>query len=342
MPTDSIRSLNSDFSCSFPNKFLIEIGNKCNLKCPGCPTGLGTTDKIEQGMMTYDQFIILLKNIMPFPKKIALFNWGEPFINKDFIKIVQACTERNISTRIDTNLAIKTFSSSFIDEIINSGLVEMSVSIDGITQKNYSKYRVGGDINVVFNNIKGILRAKKKHNSQTPNITWRFLVADYNKHEIDNAQLIADKLGIPIIYSPFSFWKNNNDGILVELSKLNDDLSLKRKHQFPKHLDFRTHPFLHQSHCRQPFNLFVINWNGEVFPCCQISKGKGIGNIFESSIKDIWNNTQFKEVRNYLYNYGSNDIDSYCTKAQCTVGIKNTENIAKKIVGKGKKFAKIM
>ena len=71
--------------------------------------------------------------------------------------------------------------------------------------------------------------------------------------------------------------------------------------------------------CSNPFDTMVINWNGEVFPCCNVFHDKiTIGNILEEDVNLIWNNNEFKKCREYLYNYNSG-IKAYsvCEKGLC-------------------------
>ena len=80
---------------------------------------------------------------------MMMWNQGEPYINKCFNHMVRYAHERGIFTFTSTN-------GHFVrnDEqaraIVESGLDELIVSLDGVDQETYEKYRVGGRIERVF------------------------------------------------------------------------------------------------------------------------------------------------------------------------------------------------
>ena len=67
-----------------------------------------------------------------------------------------------------------------------SGLRHLIISLDGVTQGTYRKYRQGGDVELVFENMNKIISAKKSSGLETPVIEWQFLVFKHNEHEIQS------------------------------------------------------------------------------------------------------------------------------------------------------------
>jgi radical SAM protein with 4Fe4S-binding SPASM domain len=42
----------------------------------------------------------------------------------------------------------------------------------------------------------------------------------------------------------------------------------------------------------------MINWNGDVVPCCRDTNGHNVfGNIFEKTLKEIWNGNEARSFR---------------------------------------------
>lgn len=56
--------------------------------------------------------------------------------------------------------------------------------------------------------------------------------------------------------------------------------------------------------CYLPFYKLVIDWNGEALLCCNDWKRahKGFGNVNTNTLSEIWNGSEFKTVRESLYN----------------------------------------
>ena len=73
----------------YPTKISIETGNICNLRCPLCPTNSDDNKNVEKGLLSLENFKVIFDKISPFVKTIDLFNWGEPFLNKDIGEIIK-------------------------------------------------------------------------------------------------------------------------------------------------------------------------------------------------------------------------------------------------------------
>ena len=87
----------------YPSKISIESGNLCNLRCPLCPTG--QQDKsAKKGFISFDVFKKVVDEIGQSLSLIRLYNWGEPLLNKDFLRMVHYAKERGINIKISTNL----------------------------------------------------------------------------------------------------------------------------------------------------------------------------------------------------------------------------------------------
>jgi len=75
---------------------------------------------------------------------LTLYFQGEPYLNKKFHHMVRYASVRNIYTATSTN-------AHFLDDetaraTVESGLNRIIISLDGVTQKSYSAYRIGGQL----------------------------------------------------------------------------------------------------------------------------------------------------------------------------------------------------
>jgi MoaA/NifB/PqqE/SkfB family radical SAM enzyme len=139
-----------------PWKVKINTGYKCALKCPLCPTGAG--DSPQKGDLTAESFKFLLNKLKKV-KEVYLFGWGEPLLNKDIFEIISLAKKEGKYIAMDSCLSMA--SDDKLERLVKSGLDFFSVSLDGTDQDTYSKYRIGGDFNLVFGNMKKIQQIKK-------------------------------------------------------------------------------------------------------------------------------------------------------------------------------------
>jgi uncharacterized Fe-S cluster-containing radical SAM superfamily enzyme len=75
---------------------------------------------------------------------LMLWNQGEPFINKNLTNMIRVASAHNVPTITSTNVHYIR-SREDAEEIVNSGLDEIIVSLDGVTPESYLEYRVGGN-----------------------------------------------------------------------------------------------------------------------------------------------------------------------------------------------------
>ena len=121
-----------------PVSYSIEPTNHCNLKCPECPSGLGTLTR-PLGLLKLDDFKNLVNQIGSTGFYIQLFFQGEPFINKQLPLMIKYAQENKIYVSISTN-------GHFINEnnvvsILENAPDKLIFSIDGLDEKSYQNYR---------------------------------------------------------------------------------------------------------------------------------------------------------------------------------------------------------
>jgi len=267
----------------------IEPGNICNLKCPLCPTGAGSYEA-EKGFMQFDFFKKIFDQLKNSLITVNLYNWGEPLLNRDLFRIIRYIKDykKGIAVVTSTNLNIN--DRSALIELLQSGIDEIIVSCDGASKKTYDKYRVGGDFDLVMQNLEFLAEQKRKLGSNA-DIVWNFLVFKHNEHEVDTARSMADKLGVSFRIGLMrtsmkdEVLKPHQEGIKKDINWIpdNPEYSAYDKIKLTAKKTIKT--------CRKPWQEIAINWNGEVFPCCAVyGDNFNFGDASIDTIKKIWNN----------------------------------------------------
>ncbi len=317
--------LSPTYQCELPRHFFIDVGNVCNLRCPFCPTGCRIPEA-PRGFMSLEDFSIILSRISHAAGLICLYNWGEPFLNRDLLAMCRACADLGIPVHLDSNLSMRDFTPEEAEAVVSSGIHSIFASIDGATQQSYEKYRVGGRLDRVLGNLHRLQQAKARLGTSKPHLAWAYCVHRFNEHEIDDARQRAEQLGVPIFF---------------RLLSTGDEAWFSSYHQTPDHPLFRlaswwfeaypapAAPVLDQIHldsrlpevCRQPFSTMVIDWNGEVTPCCAVFGSRyRLGNLLEQDLEAVWNGLPFRQCRQFLLNYGQGTrTGSVCETLACLV-----------------------
>jgi len=129
-------------------------------------------------LLTFDRFKHIADKSRPFAQYYYLHLWGEPMLNRsilDMIRYVSNYAKANIST----NALL--LSKALCEDLITSGVTDLIVSIDGMSQEVYSKYRVGGDVEVAKERLAWLQEANIRNGNRVA-ISPQFIVFKHNQH----------------------------------------------------------------------------------------------------------------------------------------------------------------
>ncbi|MBU0499765.1 MAG: radical SAM protein [Gammaproteobacteria bacterium] len=297
------RKIHSNGVLGYPEKILFEPTNACNLKCPLCPTGINALGR-PTGQMRIDQFSPIIDEIQSRTKHVEFAGYGEPFIAKDIFRMIRYAAEKGLHTHVYSNLLMLNTEEK-MDELISSGLNRLTVSIDGATQETYEKYRIGGNIDVLFDVLGKIIERKKVHNINSMEIVGQMLVTKQNEHEVHLMKKRTQALGLDRIIT-----KTANLALTKPMENSSID-PLLTSNFYPTRNEFqryRANSAILRNGCSWLYKECVIFWNGDVTTCCHDPSGINIlGNVFSSgSVWSVWNGDNYKKLRKQV----NHDISS--------------------------------
>lgn len=273
--------LNKTKPWGMPIRLMVEPANFCNLRCPTCPVGAGEIIKLK-GTMNLDLFKKIIDETGDYLFHISLWNWGEPFLNKDLPEMIKYAKEKNIYVITSTNGHFLTEENA--RKIIASGLDELIIALDGLSQETLAKYRQGADFLAIVNGIKNVVRLRKELGKAKPVIQLQFIAMKHNEHEIGKVDAFARELGIDKVVIK-SFGSHLNLGKLNQFEPENKNLS-------------RYSESAKKKNCSSVYTSININYDGNVVPCCYDPMEKHIlGNAAKQKIKDIWRGSQYENFR---------------------------------------------
>lgn len=182
-----------------------------------------------------------------------------------------------------------------------------------------------GRVDRVFGNLERLIAAKLRLASPFPLLGWQFHVHAFNEHEIEMARERAFALGIGIVFkrlnAPDRAWHSSihEDGFMV----LRGGAWFSQTYMPPENPDFDSsalHPAV-RSPCSQMFATMTVAPNGDVMPCtCVEGPDYAMGNLFDSSLEEIWNGKAFALSRSFVLGYGPRQNGgSVCETLECPV-----------------------
>ncbi len=265
-----------------PLLLMVEPTNICNLKCPMCPSGAGEMTR-PKGMMDFKTFQRAVDEIGNGLILIQFWNQGEPFINKEFLRMVRYAKDKGIPAMTSTNgHFIK--SEKDAEAVVQSGLDEILISVDGLDQKTYEQYRQGGDLKTVLKGIQFLSDAKKRLKAKHPLINIQFLVMKHNQSQKKDMFNLANKMGADIatLKSAQVYSDEQADHFLP------DDEHFRRYDMDGKHYKVKGNL---PNFCQFLWHGAILNWDGRISPCCFDKDADFVwGNFSESdtSFSGIW------------------------------------------------------
>ena len=139
----------------------MDISDGCNAKCTYCVTGNDTRNGVSNKIRvtSYDQFVKIYdhlwsKGLIIKKTELGLFNWGEPFLNKDCIKIFNFLSRNKQKYALSTN-------GSVFREAIDAKTYEFCeriyFSMPGFSQGSYDRIH-GFNFELIKENIKKLYK----------------------------------------------------------------------------------------------------------------------------------------------------------------------------------------
>lgn len=303
-----------------PVSVMIEPISRCNYQCPLCPIGAREL-KRELGAMSLENFVRILDNVGPQVRTLALWNQGEPTINDKLPEMIRIAHDRGIYTMISTNGSLL-HRRNLIERLLQSGLDEIVFSIDGLTQKTYQVYRIGGHLDVVVDNLRTTRRRRDELKRKTPRIVMQWLPMKHNEHEIPRLRETAAEWGA--------------DDVEIKTTQIYSDAQanqylpgmeeLRRYERRGRTWETKRR---YQS-CKRLWFSVMIDWNGTVVPCCfDKDEDFNMGNALTEDFGKIWRSKRYQEFRRKLIRRGR--IEEMCLN--CTEGLKSYYLPLKRLTG---------
>jgi MoaA/NifB/PqqE/SkfB family radical SAM enzyme len=299
--------LKIDRVISMPYIYTIDPINTCNLRCPLCPTGLGTLGR-KRGKLSFENYTNIIDQVKPYAYKVYLYNWGEPFLHPDIFDIIHYASTRRIEVHLSSNL--NHFSQNMAQNLVASGLDTLLVSIDGLSQEVYEKYRRKGDVTKVINHIRMIVDEKRRTGSIKPFITMRMLVNRYNENEVEQMREVVKELGADAFTLGVLYVDTQNPEQVKEW--------LPSQQQFSAY-DYSANQLTNVWHCSDLWESMTINWDGGTAPCCWLHDHKNdFFNAFSKPIRELWNSEAYISSRR-VFAFGgpkAGPVETICTKCK--------------------------
>lgn len=301
-----------------PRVIQLEASSHCQLRCPACPTTLGTIHPaVGSGFLQPDDLARLL-DANPDVRAVELSNNGEIFLNPRLLDILRVAHARGVTVQAVNGVNLNSVRDEVLEGVVKYGLTAITCSIDGASQATYQRYRVRGNFERVINNVRRLNHWKRHYGSDKPLLRWQFVVFGHNEHELDTARLMAAELGMAFV--PKLSWDE-------ELSPPVDAAKVREATGgYASRSEFRARNGTDYMRmiCHQLWDSPQINWDGKVLGCCRNTWAEFGGNAFRDGLVASLNGDTMMHARQMLLGRAEPRDDVPCTTCEVYQGMRET------------------
>lgn len=258
-----------------PKVVYIETTNLCNAECVMCPH---TRLSRNQGVMSESVFKKIIADCEAMNlngTQLFLHKEGEPLLDLNIaqrIRYTKIKLGNGNVVGINTNAMLLTKEKS--EEIIESGLDTIYISLDGICKESYEKIRVNLNYDIVVQNIRKFFEVKSKKKSSIKVIMQMLITDDIRNNAKEFKRVWGEFPCEFYIKRMHSYLDGGHSSLTCNLL----DAQVKV--------------------CNDPFEILVVYKDGNIGLCCwDYNNEYCIGNVKTDSLFNIYNNKKATVMR---------------------------------------------
>jgi MoaA/NifB/PqqE/SkfB family radical SAM enzyme len=300
----------------------LEVTNRCNLLCETCPR---TFEALEPPAdMSWALFTRIVDQI-PDIARVVLHGVGEPMLVRELPRMIRYLKDRATYVLFNTNGTL--MQPKRFQELIDTGLDELRVSLDAADRETYAKVRGKDFFNRIVRDVGKFIAYQQQVGATTPRMSlWLTglketvdqlpefvrLAATMGVREVHLQRLVFDEQGYGMARADSSLFESTRAeeqasidaaeavgatlGVTLDASGATEPgLSLKRQSA--------DQPW---ATCRRPWSLMYFTAHGRALPCCIAPfsvrgySNYTLGDATQQTLREIWNSPAYQGFRGSL------------------------------------------
>ena len=318
-------------SVTLPTELQVEVTSRCNLKCSACLITHETlAPDADLTLADWHQIV----DDLPRLARVAFQLNGEPLLCHDVFAMIRDAVARGAHTVMNTNGTL--LDERRCAEVLESGLHELRVSLDGVRAETV-KLMAGADtLDVVKRRVRTMVQARGS--ATRPRISLWMVATRSNIAELPELVQLAADLGVEEVYTQRlvltghgvaqrTYSLHGRDGAMLEdivaraeAVAAKTGVALRASGRQPILASFAQpddpHP---QRGCWRPWRSAVVTASLKVLPCCIASfvapyAELELGDLRTQTWADIWNGAPYQRLRRGLLEATPNPECRNCGK----------------------------
>jgi len=318
----------------------LKITNACNLRCKMCAQWgesgwhIGQPTSFFKETVPLDVYAQMVDEIAHFRPWIYIWG-GEPFLYPDLLPLMRHMKDQRLIISVVTN---GTYLSKHANELVEMGCDILMLSLDGRRDTHDSIRGIPGAFDKTLAGIQAIQEEKRRHHLLKPYVVILATVCENNASSLDDVFEIGEEIQADGLVAYYAWFQtedscSRHEAIMrekldttpvsqrgwiwgydaIDTDALMDSVRRieSRQWDFPylfspelKHGEisryYQDHAYMFgYGKCVAPWTTIEIMPNGDV-ATCRDYPDYVVGNIKDSSIRDIWNGERYRRFRAVL------------------------------------------
>lgn len=308
-----------------PVEAYFEVANRCNSKCVTCPLTFSPQENAKQ--LSLDEFKMLVAQL-PELRRAVMQGIGEPLLNGQLADMIRHLKEQGVYVVFNTNAALLTRRRQM--ELIDSGLDELRISLDGSTPETYLKVRGIPAFARVIENVAAMVRLQHEQDVSTPRLSFWVTGMRENLHELPGVIDLAARIGVQEVYLQRMVFGFSQDALAHADESIYDRSYRAEAEAFIDDAErratalgvrFRGAGALSPREsivdrrpaeepwrqCSRPLRLAYVTAQGTALPCCIAPFTDAsyasitLGNYLNDGLQAVWTGEAYRVFRERLY-----------------------------------------
>ena len=255
----------------FPPCLQIEPSSVCNYRCVFCiQTDQQFTKKSggHMGVMSLETFTRIIDQAEGRCEAITLASRGEPLLCRDLKKMLAYAGGKFLALKLNTN-------AWYLDEDVSHAILQAEVntlvfSADAVSEPTYSRFRVGGKLERVLDNIKRFREIRAADYPHSRMITRVSGVQVPETPDLDDMEAVWGDLVDQVAFVKYNPWENT----------------------YERPVNGLTAP------CSDLWRRMFVWWDGTVNPCdVDYRSTLAVGNAGSQELGALWRSEAYEGLR---------------------------------------------
>ncbi len=300
----------------------LETTNRCNLLCATCPR---TFEALEPPAdMSWELFTSIVDQ---FPKiaREVLHGVGEPMMVRELPRMIRYLKDRGTRVLFNSNGTLLTRRRS--QELIDSGLDELRISLDAAESKAFALVRGRDMFERIVRNLRAFIAMQREQAQPAPRVSLWLTGLKETVGQLPAFVRLAYEIGVlevylqRLVYFPEGQGLARPESALFEQVDRDEGELLRAAEALARSLGVtfnasgasepgtslkRQGEEQPWSLCRRPWTLMYFTAHGKALPCCIAPfsmRGYDsftLGDATQQSLREIWNGERYQHFRGAL------------------------------------------